>query len=179
MAETITRPEFVELMTRLRTCYPQPMSDPEAWMALVATYYSVVSRYDAPSVRRAMASAWARHREWFPTLGQLVAIVEGDSPPSLRAAEAWPEVLRLAAGAGGAHSDPTAAEAMALMGGADGLGQWDARELERYGRARFVATYVELVERRRLGPGRPALPDADPRLARLAGEVADRRAMQR
>lgn len=137
----MTRPEFLAAMTRLRAMYSNAVRDESHWAAQVATYWEALRGYDGEELRAAFAVAWRRHPEWFPSCGQLDALVGGEC--STRAADAWPEVLRLASRSSGEHSDPVAREAIRLMGGGPRLGRMQSAELEGWGRREFMRCYDE------------------------------------
>ena len=130
-------------MSRLRACYQNAVTDESLWLASLATYWELLRSYDPDSLRAAFAVAWRRCPEWFPSAGQLAALVEGE--PNERAEEAWPEVLRLARRSSGEHSDPVAAEAIRRMGGGLALGRMRSDELAVWGKKEFRSLYLECI----------------------------------
>lgn len=143
--ERIARTEFAALMTRLRACYQNVVQDDSLWLASIATYWELCSRYPPDDIRVAFSLAWRRFPDWMPSCGQLVGLIEGAT--STRAVDAWPEVLRLASRSSSAHSDPIAAEAIKMMGGGGRLGGMRSDELLVWGKKEFLECY-ELATKR-------------------------------
>lgn len=152
-------------MGKLRSCYQNPIVDEGLWALSLDTYWAVLARYDAHSVRECLDMAWRVYAQWMPSVGQLVELLDGaDRPAAVRAAEAWGECLRIASGNGALHSDAIAQEAIELLGGAHTLGRTRTDELERFTRRRFEELYQTLDQHARTQDAR----------GRLAGGMDDR-----
>lgn len=161
----MNRTEFTALMTRLRSCYQNAITDQSLWLASVTTYWDLLSGYRPADVRAAFQLAWRRFPDWFPSAGQLASLIEGRNGD--RAEEAWPEVLRLASKSSGDHSDPIAAEAIRRMGGGAALGRMRSDELAVWGKKEFLGLYQDVarvrdetrvrnaVQASQLAPGSP------------------------
>lgn len=143
--DRMKRTEFAALMTRLRTCYQNHIADESLWLASITTYWDVCRGYPPEDIRAAFSIAWRRYPDWMPSCGQLLGLIE--RAPSTRAAEAWPEVLRLATRSSSEHSDPIAAEAIQLMGGGGRLGRMRSDELHVWGRKEFMERYADVARR--------------------------------
>lgn len=134
-------------MTRLRSCYQNPVADMALWKASIVTYWELIGQhYSADRLRQAFGEAWRRYPAWMPSAGQLVSLLED---PALQAAEAWPEVVRLASRSSIEHSDPVAREALIAMGGGSRLGRVTTAELQGPIRREFTERYVTVA---RTGP---------------------------
>lgn len=167
--------EFTALMSKLRACYQNAVKDPDQWLASISQYWTVVRSYNDEAIRRAFNNAWRQHPDWMPSLGQLVELIENAGGSAKhRAAQAWPEVMRLASQSSGDHSDPVAAEAIRLMGGGKRLGQMPTDDLEVWGRKRFDELYEEIAS---APPERPQLTDGGTDAAKLIGELAESKAI--
>lgn len=144
--------EFVALMTKLRACYQNAIADQDMWTASTVQYWEVMQHSDPDRIRDAFTSAWRKHPDWMPSLGQLMDLVEsGGAGAKQRAHDAWPEVMKLAGRSSSEHSDPIARRVLRLMGGGKRLGNMNREELEKWGRKEFVELYEEQSSR----------PDAD------------------
>lgn len=139
-------------MTRLRACYQNQIADQGQWLASIATYWEACRHYDANAVRRGFVSAWRVHPKWFPSLGQLIELVESpdavEGSTRLLALDAWQQVVSYASGSLRSLDDDVAAEAVRLMGGRGRLARWDAQEFAVWARKEFVDLYATLVSRR-------------------------------
>lgn len=133
-------------MTSLRAHYQNPVTDPEMWQASIVTYHAELGNSPPENLRKAFDAAWRKHPDWMPSCGQLAELVVGGGiDAKSRAAEAWPEVIKLATRSSGDHSDPIAAAAIRRMGGGRALGQMKRADLERHGRRDFEAHYVDIA----------------------------------
>ena len=142
----MNRMEFAKLMAKLRAFYQNAVTDEVMWAASVTAYWSALGGFPADDLRRVFHTAWQRFPDWMPSAGQLLSLVQGSKDWRVKAAESWPEVLRLAQRSSGDHSDPVAREAIKRMGGGKRLGQMSWDDLNVWGKKEFEQTYAELVD---------------------------------
>lgn len=116
----------------------------EADEALIEGFWRALRDMDIETVEVVCEEA-ARSLERFPAPVQLRRLA-GVEPPEARAAAAWPEVARAAAGSGDI-ADPISREAVRLMGGTRRLGLMNADEFGRWARRDFERLYVDALDR--------------------------------
>lgn len=167
--QKIKRTEFAAEMSKLRAKYQNAVTDEGLWLASIATYWEVCCDYEANHIRTAFATAWRRYPDWMPSCGQLVELIEAGHPT---AAEAWPELLKIAARSSGDHSDPIAREVIRLMGGGKRLGSMAVGELAIWGRKQFEVLYEEVQNGVQSQETRLRVEDAHDDVKKLAGNVA-------
>ena len=63
--------EMLVLLTRLRACYPQRVSDADHWAAMTRRYGEELSAFPDAVVSNALAIAWRQFPQFFPSLGEL------------------------------------------------------------------------------------------------------------
>ena len=172
----IARGEFAKRMAVLRASYSAPVRNADDWTLSVRVYWDACQGYDADAVRMAFVLAPRRHPAWFPSLGQLQALIEhGERPPALRAEEAWLGALRIAQGSRKPHEDPVAREAIRMLGGRRVLGLMTCDEIQ-WIRKRFVTLYADLAEQGFAHQQLAAAPrtrELEPRARALVKGIAD------
>ena len=118
-------------------------------------YWLALSDLPIEQVEAACTTA-LREFKWFPKPAELRTLL---APPSAksRALDAWPEVMKAAAG-NGKITDPIAQRAVNNMGGAKRLGQMEEETLREWGRKRFEELYQDACEQGEIR-GRLGAPD--------------------
>lgn len=134
-------PEFAKALDAMASMFTRELDDPAILLYWGAVQSITIDQFKAAIV---IAAASCRH---FPPPVELLEFVAPAPSPMLQAAEAWPEVVRLAGRSNGDHSDPIAAKVIQLMGGGRVLGGTGTKELEVWGRKRFMELYSEVALR--------------------------------
>ena len=157
----MTLAEITELLTRLRHCYPNTVTDKTAWVATVTQYSAVLCRYPDDAVRRAFDVAWLEHDQWMPSLGQLVRLVERLMPDAHPTeAEGWEDVRRIARGSRAKHDDPLLASVIRDLGGHSTLKNKHDHQMDGPVRAEFREKYRKALSDERIGISAKRLPGA-------------------
>jgi hypothetical protein len=78
-----SKKEFALLMATLRVYYGKLKIEEEDWRLMLSAWYERLKNNSYIVLSRAFDRAWKQHKDFFPTLGQLQAIIDDLSKTTL------------------------------------------------------------------------------------------------
>ena len=74
----MNKTDFASKMDQLRARYGTKKQSDSAWRDILKAYYGPLSKHEDSLVIIAIEKAWDHHRVWFPTLGELLTIIDAE-----------------------------------------------------------------------------------------------------
>ena len=74
--EQMNQQEFTASMAKLRAHYQNTVADEGLWAASVLTYWDAFRSFSRGAILSAFSAAWKKHRDWMPSAGQLLELVQ-------------------------------------------------------------------------------------------------------
>jgi len=154
--QRMTMSDFSTEMYKLKARYTQQLGDPKHFAMSIAEYWTGLQHYDAERILRAFRQAHLLYPQFMPSLGEMVAMIEGTVDLQLKALQAWSEVKVLARKSSSDHPDRLAKKMMVMQGGGSAYGRMDDRQFEAAGKE-FMGGYIALAKRVLRGDSLPEL----------------------